>query len=76
MNAEDCPVHRDLIDRAGAAGIYYPWTCECEPETDIPRCSSCGELNTVLACAKGSLVYFVCEGCGQCDVYRLVRAPG
>lgn len=33
MNAEDCPVHRDLIDRAGKAGIYYPWTCECkQPE--------------------------------------------
>ena len=30
MNAEDCPVHRPLIDRAEANGIYYPWTCECK----------------------------------------------
>jgi hypothetical protein len=29
MNAEDCPVHRDLIDRAEARGIFYPWICEC-----------------------------------------------
>lgn len=30
MNAEDCELHRPLIDRAEAGGIYYPWTCECK----------------------------------------------
>lgn len=39
MNAEDCPVHMDLID-APDNGIYYPWTCECR-ETGM--CPECGE---------------------------------
>lgn len=34
MNAEDCDLHRDLIDEPGGEGIYYPWTCEC-PYEDV-----------------------------------------
>lgn len=41
MNAEDCALHRPLIDRAEAGGIFYPWVCECDNPTHY--CSVCDE---------------------------------
>ena len=40
MNAEDCPIHRALIDQPGAGGVYYPWICPCEPQ--CARCKGSG----------------------------------
>lgn len=47
MNAEDCPTHRALIDRAEAngVGIFYPWTCDCTPTTGCECCRCCREAD-------------------------------
>lgn len=56
MNAEDCELHRPLIDRAEAGGIYYPWTCECKRVpyrvSDNEDCEVSGRILDVLRDAR------------------------
>lgn len=53
MNAEDCPVHRGLIDLPGGNGIYYPWTCDCEDPDKVawrngfPNMAQCQNCDSV-----------------------------